>query len=187
MRKKQAFNPYLPSYEYIPDGEPRVFGDRIYLYGSHDRFGSAGFCLNDYVCYSADVNDLTEWRYEGVIYPKTADPRNQNIPEDAPEQTLLFGIEPEKEEDLNPRGIHAQWAPDVVQGPDGRYYLYYCLDFLPEIGVAVCDTPAVMNILDWCNMQMEHLWAGERVICSSSIQVLTWKERKSICSLEMPR
>ena len=142
MSKKQVFNPYLPSYEYIPDGEPRVFGDRIYLYGSHDRFGSAGFCLNDYVCYSADVNDPTDWKYEGVIYPKTADPRNQNIPKDAPEQTLLFGIKPEKEEDLNPRGIHAQWAPDVVQGPDGRYYLYYCLDFLPEVGVAVCDTPA---------------------------------------------
>ena len=31
---------------------------------------------------------------------------------------------------------------DVVCGPDGRYYLYYCLDFLPQIGVAVCDTPA---------------------------------------------
>ena len=30
-------NPYLPSWEYIPDGEPRVFGDRIYVYGSHDR------------------------------------------------------------------------------------------------------------------------------------------------------
>lgn len=142
MSKKQAYNPYLPSYEYIPDGEPRVFGDRVYIFGSHDRFGAAGFCLNDYVSYSADVNDLTNWRYEGVIYPKAADPRNQNIPEDAPEQTLLFGIKPEKEEDLNPRGIHAQWAPDVVQGPDGRYYLYYCLDFLPEVGVAVCDTPA---------------------------------------------
>ena len=23
---KQAFNPYLPSWEYIPDGEPHVFG-----------------------------------------------------------------------------------------------------------------------------------------------------------------
>ncbi len=30
-------NPYLPAWEYIPDGEPRVFGDRIYIYGSHDR------------------------------------------------------------------------------------------------------------------------------------------------------
>ena len=140
--KKQVLNPYLPSYEYIPDGEPHVFGDRVYLYGSHDRFGGAGFCLNDYVCYSADIHDLKEWKYEGVILRKDQDPRNQNIPDDAPEQTLLFGIEPEKEEDLNPRGVHAQWAPDVVCGLDGRYYLYYCLDFLPEIGVAVCDTPA---------------------------------------------
>lgn len=142
MKKKQVFNPYLPSYEYIPDGEPHVFGNRIYLYGSHDRFRGAGFCLNDYVCYSADVKDLTDWKYEGVIYKKEQDPRNQNIPGDAPEQTLLFGILPQAPEDLNPKGIHAMWAPDVVQGPDGRYYLYYCLDFLPEIGVAVCDSPA---------------------------------------------
>ena len=37
-------NPYLPSWEYIPDGEPRVFGDRIYVYGSHDRVDSDEFC-----------------------------------------------------------------------------------------------------------------------------------------------
>ena len=140
--KKQVYNPYLSSFEYVPDGEPHVFGNRIYLYGSHDRFRGAGFCLNDYVCYSADVKDLTEWRYEGVIYRKEQDPRNQNIPADAPEQKLLFGILPEEPEDLNPKGIHAMWAPDVVKGLDGRYYLYYCLDFLPEIGVAVCDSPA---------------------------------------------
>ena len=35
--KKQAFNPFLPLNEYIPDGEPHVFGDRVYHYGSHDR------------------------------------------------------------------------------------------------------------------------------------------------------
>jgi len=35
---KQAFNPFLPSYEYIPDGEPYIFDDRVYIYGSHDRF-----------------------------------------------------------------------------------------------------------------------------------------------------
>ena len=27
-------NPYLPLWEYIPDGEPRVFGNRVYVYGS---------------------------------------------------------------------------------------------------------------------------------------------------------
>ena len=83
MNKKQGFNPYLPSFEYVPDGEPHIFGDRVYVYGSHDRFDGAHFCLNDYVCYSASIYDLADWKYEGVIYRKEQDPRNQNIPEDA--------------------------------------------------------------------------------------------------------
>ena len=29
------------------------------------------------------------------------------------------------------------WAPDITQGPDGRYYLYYCFSFYPQISVAV--------------------------------------------------
>ena len=37
--KKQAFNPFLPINTYIPDGEPHVFGDRVYLFGSHDKEG----------------------------------------------------------------------------------------------------------------------------------------------------
>ena len=36
---RQSYNPYLPSWEYIPDGEPHVFGDRVYIYGSHDKNG----------------------------------------------------------------------------------------------------------------------------------------------------
>jgi len=56
--KQQVFNPYLPSWEYIPDGEPYVFGDRVYVYGSHDSFGAPIFCVKDYVCWSAPVTDL---------------------------------------------------------------------------------------------------------------------------------
>ena len=115
--KKQAFNPYLPSWEYIPDGEPYVFGDRVYIYGSHDRFGSNYFCANDYVCWSAPVDDLAAWRYEGVIYRKEQDP-------------------------MNPDGKRALYAPDVTVGSDGRYYLFYAFDNLGVMGVAVCDTPA---------------------------------------------
>ena len=33
-KKKQGFNPYLPSCEYIPDAEPYVFDGRVYIYGS---------------------------------------------------------------------------------------------------------------------------------------------------------
>ena len=36
--KKQALNPYLPSWEYVPDGEPYVFNGRVYVYGSHDFY-----------------------------------------------------------------------------------------------------------------------------------------------------
>ena len=118
-RPGMALNPYLPEYEYIPDGEPHVFGDRIYIYGSHDHFDGKVFCMGDYVSYSASVKDLTKWRFEGVIYSRTADPRMAD-------------------------GTHYLWAPDVVRGKDGRYYLYYCPDDkIRSIGVAVCDTPAV--------------------------------------------
>lgn len=115
--KKQAFNPYLPSWEYIPDGEPYVFGDRVYVYGSHDLYNGHVFCLGDYVCWSAPVDDLSDWRYEGVIYPKCEDP-------------------------LNKDGRMCLYAPDVTVGPDGRYYLYYVLDKVCVVSVAVCDTPA---------------------------------------------
>ena len=74
--KKQAFNPYLPSWEYIPDGEPYVFNGRVYVYGSHDFYNGYVFCMGDYVCWSAPVDDLGNWRYEGVIYKKTQDPEN---------------------------------------------------------------------------------------------------------------
>ena len=139
--EKQVYNPYLPLYEYVPDGEPHIFGDRLYLYGSHDRFDGEMFCLNDYVCYSADIHDLHTWRYEGVIFCKEQDPRNQKNakPDEIP---FIYDTKGRFPGGLNAPGIHALWAPDVVQGRDGKYYLYYCLDFLPEIGVAVCDTPA---------------------------------------------
>lgn len=115
--KKQRVNPYLPSWEYIPDGEPYVFDGRVYVYGSHDRFNGYVYCLNDYVCWSAPVDDLSDWRYEGVIYKKTDDPFNQD-------------------------GSMCLYAPDVTVGPDGRYYLFYVLDKVSVVSVAVCDTPA---------------------------------------------
>lgn len=73
-KNKQIFNPYLPSYEYIPDGEPHIFGDRLYIYGSHDRFGGSDYCENDYVCWSAPVDDLSDWHFEGEIYNRKQHP-----------------------------------------------------------------------------------------------------------------
>lgn len=50
---KQIYNPYLPLWEYISDGEPHVFDGRVYLYGSHDRSGhrmSSGEKTEDIIC-----------------------------------------------------------------------------------------------------------------------------------------
>ena len=67
-------NPYLPLWEHLPDGEPRVFEDpdnpgkyRVYIIGSHDvRFDS--YCGADIRMWSAPVDDLTDWRDEGPIF-----------------------------------------------------------------------------------------------------------------------
>ena len=75
--RKQVYNPFLPLNEYIPDGEPHVYGDRVYVYGSHDRFRGHAFCLNDYVCWSAPLDELGNWRYEGVIFGRGDDPDNR--------------------------------------------------------------------------------------------------------------
>lgn len=121
---KQVFNPYLPLNEYVPDGEPHVFGDRVYLFGSHDQEGGKSFCLLDYVVWSAPVDDLSQWSNTGVTYSAKQDP-------------------------LYEEGKRCHlYAPDVVRGNDGRYYLYYCLSgfqgnggYTNPISVAVADRP----------------------------------------------
>ena len=69
-----AINPYLPEWEHIPDGEPYVFEDpehpgkeRIYIYGSHDT-SKTSYCGPDLTVWSAPVEDLTDWRCDGVIF-----------------------------------------------------------------------------------------------------------------------
>jgi hypothetical protein len=66
-------NPYLPLWEHIPDGEPYVFEDpdnpgkqRVYIYGSHDNLKTM-YCGRDQVVWSAPVEDLSQWRYDGII------------------------------------------------------------------------------------------------------------------------
>lgn len=66
-------NPYMPLWEHIPDGEPYVFEDpdnpgkqRVYVYGSHDNLKTM-YCGRDQVVWSAPVEDLNDWRYDGII------------------------------------------------------------------------------------------------------------------------
>ena len=59
-----AQNPYLPLWEHLPDGEPRVFEDpdapgkyRAYIIGSHD-VKNTDYCGPDIRMWSAPVEDL---------------------------------------------------------------------------------------------------------------------------------
>lgn len=97
MSQTPGLNPFLPFASYIPDGEPKVFGSRLYLYGSFDRFGS-GYCSDCYHVVSAPLEDLTSWTDHGISF-STAD-----VPWS---EALLY-------------------APDVLfRG--GRYFLFFCL------------------------------------------------------------
>ncbi|MBR4353228.1 MAG: family 43 glycosylhydrolase [Bacteroidales bacterium] len=107
-------NPYLPLWEHIPDGEPYVFEDpdhpgkqRVYIYGSHD-IERTMYCGRDQVVWSAPVDNLQDWRYDGVIF--RIDKNRDGKP-------------------LNEEGLFdVLYAPDVclVVDPDGTktYYLY---------------------------------------------------------------
>ena len=78
-----AQNPYLPLWEFIPDGEPYVFDDpdvpgkkRVYVYGSHDNLINY-YCGRDQVVWSAPVDDLTNWRYDGIIFESKTDSKGK--------------------------------------------------------------------------------------------------------------
>lgn len=164
--KKPAFNPYLPSWEFVPDGEPHVFGDRVYVYGSHDEPKGTTFCPGDYVVWSAPADDLSDWRCEGVSYRKDQDPLN-GAPYD--------GVLPELDPFMGTLELpHLLYAPDVEQGPDGRYYLYYSLDFTNVISVAVSDSPAgPFEFLDYVRTAEGTIpnvgrWFDPAILCEES-------------------
>ena len=90
-------NPFLPFGTYIPDGEPKVFGDRVYLYGSYDLF-NGGYCSKTYHVFSAPSAELTRWTDHGISFTVDAVPWSD---------ALLY-------------------APDALFFR-GKYYLFFCL------------------------------------------------------------
>lgn len=90
-----AQNPFLPLWEYIPDGEPYVFDDpdcpgqqRVYVYGSHDS-KVTDYCGLEQVVWSAPVSDLTQWRYDGVIFRNVLDRDGRPLQTDKSGDTLF--------------------------------------------------------------------------------------------------
>lgn len=104
-------NPYMPLWEHVPDGEPRVFehnGEkRVYVYGSHD-IEKTQYCGRNYVVWSAPIDDLTNWTNHGVAYETHYD-------------SILY-------------------APDVVKKND-TYYMYAAEKCGSLIVVASSKTP----------------------------------------------
>jgi hypothetical protein len=124
---ERSVNPFLPSNEFIPDGEPRVFGDRVYLYGSHDVAGArTRMCAGDYVCYSAALDNLARWRYEGVIFQRRQDPYVRSVAHKRDPLGTVSGL----------------FAPDVIR-VDDVYFLYYGVGMSRSgFGVATATSPA---------------------------------------------
>ena len=113
MKKEwiKGANPYMPLWEHVPDGEPRVFTyqgkTRIYVYGSHDT-EKTQYCGTDYVVWSAPADDLTDWTCHGICYR-------------AADNSILY-------------------APDVVE-KDGVYYMYAAERRGSQIMVAKSSRP----------------------------------------------
>jgi hypothetical protein len=117
-----AQNPIIRN-QFSADPTARVFGDKVYLYPSHDILGKEGqgrpdwFCMEDYHVFSS--SNLTDWTDHGVILNQTkvkwAD-------------STAFSM----------------WAPDCIS-KNGKYYFYFPAP--PKgakgfsVGVAVANNP----------------------------------------------
>ena len=123
----QAGNPYLPLWEHLPDGEPRVFEDpdhpgryRAYVIGSHDVSYHC-YCGPDLRMWSAPVEDLTCWRDEGPVFSYAVE--NQWDIMYAPDLVEVVGQDGRKVYYLYPHSRGAFREPMVCRGdrPDGPF------------------------------------------------------------------
>ncbi len=122
-----AGNPYLPLWEHLPDGEPRVFEDpdnpgkyRIYIIGSHDvRYRS--YCGPDIRIWSAPVENLSAWRDEGPVF--TYETQEQWDVMYAPDLVELKRKDGKKEYYLYPHSRGWRREAMVAKGdrPDGPF------------------------------------------------------------------
>ena len=146
-------NPYLPLWEHIPDGEPYVFEDpeqpgkyRVYIYGSHDSMVT-GYCGRELVVWSAAVDSLTQWRYDGEIFSVDKNAQGQPLDKDGLADVL--------------------YAPDValVTGADGEktYYLYPNNQAGGRNGM-VCKSKRPDGPFEVCNWSKENPYVTDGVL-----------------------
>ncbi|OYX26603.1 MAG: alpha-N-arabinofuranosidase [Flavobacteriales bacterium 32-35-8] len=113
--------------QFSADPSARVFGDKVYVFPSHDILATEGkgrkdwFCMEDYHVFSSE--NLTDWTDHGTIV----------------EQNKVAWVKPDS---------YSMWAPDCIE-KDGKYYFYFpstIKDSLTNvrgftIGVAIADKP----------------------------------------------
>ncbi len=121
-----AQNPIIRN-QYSADPSARVFGDRVYVYPSHDILATEGkgrlgwFCMEDYHVFSSA--NLTDWTDHGMIVT----------------QNKVPWVKPDS---------YSMWAPDCIE-QNGKFYFYFPTS--PKdtvaygrgfrIGVAIADKP----------------------------------------------
>ena len=122
-----AQNPIIHN-QFTADPTARVFGDKVYLYPSHDIPTPDGkglrdnwFCMEDYHVFSS--SNLSDWTDHGVIVS----------------QDKVDWVKPDS---------YSMWAPDCIER-NGKYYFYFpapAKDTIYgrgfSIGVAIADNPS---------------------------------------------
>jgi hypothetical protein len=97
-----AQNPFILN-QFTADPSARVFGDKVYVYPSHDIPCTEGkgrigwFCMEDYHVFSS--SNLTDWTDHGVIIT----------------QNKVPWVKPDS---------YSMWAPDCIER-NGKYYFYF--------------------------------------------------------------
>ena len=144
-------NPYMPLWEHIPDGEPRVFthqGEtRVYVYGSHDTERTQ-YCGKDYVVWSAPADDLTNWTCHGTCY-QAEDHSILYAPDVVQKGDTFYMYAAERKGSrimvasaktpwgpfVNPVQTELGFDPGVLVDDDGRVYAYwgFCASFCAEL------------------------------------------------------
>jgi hypothetical protein len=121
-----AQNPLIRD-QFTADPSARVFGDRVYVFPSHDIIATEGkgrkdwFCMEDYHVFSSA--NLTDWTDHGIIV----------------QQNIVEWVKPDS---------YSMWAPDCIER-NGKYYFYF--PSIPKdtvnykkgftVGVAIADKP----------------------------------------------
>jgi len=121
-----AQNPLIRD-QFTADPSARVFGDRVYVFPSHDILATEGkgrkdwFCMEDYHVFSS--TNMTDWTDHGIIV----------------QQNKVEWIKPDS---------YSMWAPDCIER-NGKYYFYF--PSIPKdtinykkgftVGVAIADKP----------------------------------------------